>query len=320
MAKDEQSNMMCKVSIIIPAYNAAAFINTALLSILSQTHQNFECIVIDDGSTDNTCDLIEKFKDPRLTLIKQKNSGGPASPRNVGLKNATGKYIFLFDADDVMHPLKLEKSIAALEMYENADFLFTNFSSINEHGLLLKENYLQEYEILWNIVTTSVNDHCFIASQQLYNALIFVNFIGTSSVVLRKSALSTLDLFDESLRNSDDRLFWSCFAKHHNAVFLNTYLHSYRLQPNSITSQDFLRRGPSKIRALQIMKQGCGDRTLRRVIDKQISLNHLGMAYSYKDKRSRLKQIEHSFKSLTLSFNILAARVLVHGLFLPYRR
>lgn len=312
--------MMCKVSIVIPAYNAANFIQATLESICNQSHQNFECIVIDDGSTDNTCDIVKKIEDPRLTLIKQEYSGGPASPRNTGLKVATGTYIFLFDADDLMHPLKLEKSIAALDRCSMADLLFTNFSSIDESGSLLKENYLQEYETLWGILGTSVDDLYFIASQPLYKALISVNFIGTSSVVLRKSALSELDVFNESLQNSDDRLFWACFVKHHNAVFLNACLHSYRLQPNGITSQSFLRRGPSKIRALEIIRKDCGDRELRKIIDKQISLNHLGMAYSYKDKRNRWAQINHAFKSVALSFNMSAIRILIHGLCFPYGR
>ena len=96
-----------KVSIIIPTYNASTYIEETLESIFNQTFCDYEIIVIDDGSTDNTKDLLEKYAH-KITYIYQENSGAPAKPRNVGIQRAKAPYIALFDADDIMLEKKLE--------------------------------------------------------------------------------------------------------------------------------------------------------------------------------------------------------------------
>lgn len=99
------------VSVIIPAYNAASLIEETLHSVLAQTHTSMEVIVVDDGSTDQTADVVGKYA-PRVQLVRQANSGGCSSPRNHGLRVASGEFVTFFDADDIMDPDKIARQVA----------------------------------------------------------------------------------------------------------------------------------------------------------------------------------------------------------------
>jgi glycosyltransferase involved in cell wall biosynthesis len=105
------------ISVIIPAYNAGRFIADTLDSVLRQTFKDFEIVIVDDGSTDNTVELIKTWmeKDPRIRLIQQKNAGGPAA-RNTAIANSRGRFIAPLDADDLWFPRKLEKQHAVLSV------------------------------------------------------------------------------------------------------------------------------------------------------------------------------------------------------------
>src|SRR5690606_20046801 len=146
-----------------------------------QTFADFECLVIDDGSTDDTIDVVKGFQDPRIKLFQQKNSGGPARPRNVGLKNSTGEYIFMFDSDDIMAPDKLATSVQALDTYPEADMLFSNFRAIDERGSIITPNFLAGYDSFWKLIGGRVQEGrvCLLTAKYIYAALVRVNFIGT---------------------------------------------------------------------------------------------------------------------------------------------
>ena len=97
-----------KISVIIPTYNRGNLIGDSIKSVLNQTYENLEVIVVDDGSTDNTKEEIDKIEDERVKYIKlMKNSGG-SNARNIGIQNANGKYISFQDSDDIYYPKKLE--------------------------------------------------------------------------------------------------------------------------------------------------------------------------------------------------------------------
>ena len=101
------------VSVIIPTYNSSQYIKEAIDSVLAQTYKNFEIIVIDDGSTDNTKEVLA----PYLSVIKYiyKNNGGPASARNRGIKEANGEFVAFLDADDVWKPDRLARGVDILD-------------------------------------------------------------------------------------------------------------------------------------------------------------------------------------------------------------
>ena len=120
---------MTKVSIIVPCYNQAAFLPKAISSLQAQTLANWECIIVDDGSTDNTAEMAANMalSDDRIRLIQQLN-GGSASARDRGLKEAKGEYIQFLDADDTIAPEKLERQVAFMEQ-KGLDISYTAFCS-----------------------------------------------------------------------------------------------------------------------------------------------------------------------------------------------
>jgi len=291
---------MKKVSIVVPAYNCESLIGETIKSILMQTYSNFELLIIDDGSTDNTQLIIKSFNDDRIKYFYQENHGGPSKARNRGIKESLGDYIFIFDSDDLMRPQKIELSVNAMENNMEADILFTRFSLIDESNKTLREDYLKEYLTLSNLVKTKSIDNkaYFIKASKLFPAVVKSNFIGTSSVVLRSASLTEPDRFDESLKNADDRLFWLRFSSKHNGVFLNSILHDYRVVSSGITGQGMLKKGPNKISALEKAKAYCSEKKLIALLDKEISNNYLAMSRESKNKKDKKLQRLYAVKSI----------------------
>ena len=97
-----------KISVIIPTFNREKLIGNSIKSVLNQTLKNFELIIVDDGSTDNTKEVVDKFQDKRIKYIKLDTNQGASNARNIGIKNAKGKYMSFQDSDDIFYPNKLE--------------------------------------------------------------------------------------------------------------------------------------------------------------------------------------------------------------------
>ncbi|HLW59037.1 MAG TPA: glycosyltransferase [bacterium] len=111
------------VSIVIPAYNASAYVGRAIKTALSQTHQRIEIIVVDDGSRDNTGEVVRSFRDSRITYIAQENRGQGAA-RNRGIRISSGKYVTFLDADDCYFPRKVEREVELLETHPDYQVVF----------------------------------------------------------------------------------------------------------------------------------------------------------------------------------------------------
>lgn len=114
------------VSVIIPSYNGAKYIKRSVESVLNQTHSNLELFVVDDGSTDNTADVVKQFNDERLTYIRHEKNMGLSQARNTGITRAKGDYIAYLDVDDEWHKDKLEKNINFTKDLGTMYFLFSN--------------------------------------------------------------------------------------------------------------------------------------------------------------------------------------------------
>jgi len=127
--------MINLVSIITPSYNSLRFISQTIESVLSQTYKNWEMIIVDDVSPDNSNEIIEEYikKDSRIKLIKLEKNSGPAVARNRAIEEAKGRYIAFLDADDLWHPNKLEKQIAFMNE-NNLSFTYSSYELIDEEG------------------------------------------------------------------------------------------------------------------------------------------------------------------------------------------
>jgi len=124
-----------KISVIIPIYNDALYIQEAIKSVLSQTIEELEIIIINDGSTDNFEEKIEFFNDPRIRIIEQINSGAAAA-RNNGIKNAKGKFLAFLDADDIWAPNKLKLQLEVLINREDINMVFGQVNEFYDSSIL----------------------------------------------------------------------------------------------------------------------------------------------------------------------------------------
>ncbi len=187
---------MPKVSIIIPTYNAEKFIDSTIQSVIDQTYKDWELIIVDDCSKDNTRMILEEWqkKDTRIQLIfLDKNSGGPAHPKNVGILKATGKYIAYLDHDDEWMPEKLEKQVAVLENDPEIGLISCETTLMSPDGKLLEKRSIEK-----------VPDHG-VFPEILSHDFIFSN----SSMMLPKIVIDKLGNRDENpkIGLAEDREF-----------------------------------------------------------------------------------------------------------------
>ena len=240
------------VSVVIPTYNCAQFLAETLRSILCQNFRDFEIIVVDDGSTDNSEEIVTAIKSDRIRYVKLPNSGGPSRPRNVGIQVAHGKYISLCDSDDVMLPEKLAETVAFLEHQSNLGFVFTNMALCHEDGTRLPGTFLDMHQGFWKLEKDKVGERWFrIKSQDAYDGLFYENYVGISGVVAPKQVLLAVGGFDESLSPAAD---WDMFFRISNKYdigYVDMIGHLYRQRGSNLTSKGMKLTGPDLLRALR---------------------------------------------------------------------
>lgn len=217
-----------KITVIIPSYNSGKFLNKAVESVVNQTYKNIEIIVINDGSTDNTEQIIQEWqqKDERVKYISHtKNKGLPAA-RNTAIRNSRGEYIALLDADDIWIENKLEKQLA--EIRKGTDVVYSNAILINKRGEDLKKT-------LWQRV--GINP-C--AGKDCLRLLFQKNFmIPASSLFFKKKILEEVEGFDEKLKSVEDYDFClRILAKRYTPNYINSPLLFYRLGQQQMSSKE----------------------------------------------------------------------------------
>jgi glycosyltransferase involved in cell wall biosynthesis len=247
------------ISVIIPTYNAADYLPATLESVFAQSPPPLEIIVVDDGSSDDTPRLLESYGE-RVRVVRQANFGGPSRPRNVGVSAASGELIALFDSDDLMLPGKLAAAAAVFAAVPEVDLVFTDFRAIDQTGTVVTPRYLEGYrDFRAHLRDGGESCRGLISGPELYRQLLRANFIGTSSVVVRRTALVDAGGFDEELFNSDDRDMWYRLARGGRVfAFLDEPWHAYRRRPGSVTV-NVVRRMPSVIRVLEKQRPHLSD-------------------------------------------------------------
>jgi len=222
-------NADMSVSVIMPAYNSAAFIGEALDSVVSQTRAVTEIIVIDDGSTDETCKIASSY--PNVVVVRT-NHQGPAAARNTGIRRAQGKYVAFLDADDIWYADKIRDHTNALATHPNAAFCFATLWGLpypNQTNQLIKPYWPDEL-VAW-LDGKAVDDGSVFGD--VYGLLLRANCVNTSSVVVRREALIEVGMFDESMNHGEDHDLWLRLARRWPAVFMVNSKSRYRIHAAS---------------------------------------------------------------------------------------
>eukprot|EP00163_Fabomonas_tropica_P004942 TRINITY_DN14413_c0_g4_i1.p2 TRINITY_DN14413_c0_g4~~TRINITY_DN14413_c0_g4_i1.p2 ORF type:complete len:326 (-),score=26.71 TRINITY_DN14413_c0_g4_i1:158-1135(-) len=300
---------MPKASIIIPAFNAEAYIRETIESILSQSYTDYEVIVVDDGSTDRTADVVKSFSDDRIRYFHQHNSGKPSVPRNYAIRQSRGDYIFVFDSDDIMLPGKLERTVNVLDEAPSAGLAFTDFACIDEAGSVINESFLANNRTLHNLPKTPAPHGALLIDQEVaLKGLVKSNFPGTSGVALRREITEKVGHFNESVKNADDAIMWQAVASQYDFAFIPEVFHHYRIRSGSISLRKIEERAQGIVGALETMKQfHQGDKAALKALDEKIARCYFDAGYScfsqykFADARAFLKnslRIDPQFRTL----------------------
>ncbi|HZS09399.1 MAG TPA: glycosyltransferase [Blastocatellia bacterium] len=203
------------VSVVIPAYNAARTLEATVRSVQAQTVQDFEIIIVDDGSKDDTLAVARSIVDERIRVISQAN-GGVAAARNTGIKGATGKYVALLDADDLWLPHKLERQLAVLEGENNVFAV--------QAGAIFVDDSLG---------TLSVRP-CFPSQDALLETLLFQNMPNNmSTLIIARHKFEEMGYFDTELEILEEWDMAIKVARYCNLVSIEEPLSLYRVHPGN---------------------------------------------------------------------------------------
>jgi glycosyltransferase involved in cell wall biosynthesis len=210
---------MPKVSVIIPVYNGEKYIAQAVNSVLNQTYQDFELIVVDDGSTDRTAEILEKYGD-KITYIYQNNRERSAA-RNKGICSCSGEYLAFLDADDMWLPHKLKQQVQLLDLSPEIGLAHGIAFFIDESGHRIHQNGRQMAGSLES-------------GSEVYKSLLFENIIASPTVMVRKSCFDRVGLFDESMTYTEDWDMWLRIAIHYRVGITRRPLACYRINGDSL--------------------------------------------------------------------------------------
>ena len=179
---------MQTITIIIPTYNRANKIHKSIASILAQTYQDFELLIVDDGSTDNTQEVVESFGDDRLRYVRMPQNGGASAARNEGARLAQSEWIAFHDSDDTWRPDKLEKQVAYVKQHPEYAFVYCSYlmHKGEEEIAVPNETWGGKLE------------------GDLFTSLLVRNSIGAPTMMMKKAVFEEVGGFDTTLKSLED--------------------------------------------------------------------------------------------------------------------
>lgn len=219
------------VTVIMPVHNGGRFLADALDSVLAQTFTDFIVLVLDDGSTDNTAQILSRYVDRRLRVVRNEARLGAADARNRGLELAETRYVAFFDSDDVAHPQRLETQVAFLRAHLDVQLVASRVAIIDDGGA----------------ATGAVWGHTG-GGDAIPSAMLFANCLATSTVVIDRALIQS-DRFDTALQTAEDYDMWLRLLDRGRAACLPDVLVQYRAHPASLmhTQQEITEAGVKRI-------------------------------------------------------------------------
>ena len=209
-----------RISVIIPTYNAERYIQQTIDSVLNQSFSDLEVVVVDDGSTDRTCELVEAYPQ-RVRLFRQRNQG-VCRARNHGLSHARGEFICFLDHDDFWHPEKLSMQVPFLDADTEVGVVFSTFQPWTADA---QGDFAPAISLLAAPLVSGVDERF---SGWIYHEFLMDCWALTSTALIRASALHQVGAFDESLPYSEDWELWIRLSRQCKFVKLKANLVLYR--------------------------------------------------------------------------------------------
>jgi len=256
------------VSVVIPTYNRAPLVGRAIQSVLQQTYQGFEVIVVDDASSDHTGEVIRGLGDPRIRCIRHGRNRGGSVARNTGIEASAAEYVAFLDSDDEWLPRKLEAQLAALSKGgSNVVMVYTGICFVNASGQVLRSRRARH-------------------AGKLDELLLERNVIGTtSSALIAKSALEDVGAFDERLPSRQDIDLWIRISRRGRIACVPEPLVLHYVHPQRITADPW-----AKVRAYELMLEKYRVDLSARPRAKALFLYRLGLWYMKLGERDKAER------------------------------
>ncbi len=285
------------VSIVIPTYNTADYIPFTLESIDRQTFRDFETLVVDDGSTDGTREVLDPYRE-RIVYIHQRNSGR-SEARNTGIRAARGKYVAFLDSDDLWTERKLERQVELMESRPDVDFLFGDKQRFSNDGSLIIRSMFREKGY----------DADFFGDPFLviepYRKLLDAPYVPTGTVMMKKACFEATGLFDPDIY-AEDWEFWLRVALHHRFAYAGEVWELERDRPGS-GSKNLEAVYESNIQALEKHKRHYGDCLSRLNIDldQRLAVFYKNYGY-YLLRKQKISARKYLASSLSMGWDLRA--------------
>ena len=206
-------------SVILPVYNSQSFIEKTLLSLVNQSFKDFEVIIVDDGSTDETLSIANNFKNKlNITLFKSGHTADVGKNRNIGLDNSKGEFIYFIDSDDIWEPEKMEYFQSLFQ--KGNGFICSNAKVIDENDNIIKEKFFKNPDFDFNIKLSD---------------LVKLNFVITSSLAIRKDVIGSHRFYEEPGFIVEDYMFWLKLIESNPGLFIDKSFVRYRIHKSNFS-------------------------------------------------------------------------------------
>ncbi len=271
------------ISIVLPTFNREQYLPRALESIIAQTVDDWEIIVVDDGSTDGTPDLVSDYArrlGDRLLYLQQPNRGASAS-RNRGINAARGRYVAFLDSDDEFLPGKLERQLALFNARTQLGFVYSDYAYVELDGLRHHSAFDTHSRIAREVPTDAVAPGLFACRGSLFDVLIRGYFIATIVGMVRRDVLGDTLRFPAAHAYAEEWLFYLTVARACAAGFVDEPLSLHHYTDGSLARTDPHRNSVRYGRLLETIDRSFGDltRAQRRSVHTQLARNRRQLAY-----------------------------------------
>lgn len=270
-------------SVVMPTYNQADFLKKSIPSVLSQTWESLELIIVNNFSDDDTVEVVSTFKDTRVSLINFRNNGVIGASRNVGIKGAIGKYIAFLDSDDSWHPEKLERVHSVLMENPETDLICHN------------ENLIMEDKVATKVLEYGPNGN------SLFEHLLWQgSCLSTSATTVRKDKLLEVNMFSEKpdIVAAEDYDLWLKLSKVCRYRFIPDVLGNFVVHKNS-TSSNIERHTMSILRVVEShIPNDIRNTEINRLLKKRKGRIFYGAGRRVQQRRLFSKSLEWYMKSI----------------------
>jgi glycosyltransferase involved in cell wall biosynthesis len=290
-----------KVSVIMPAFNAEEFIDESIRSVLGQTEPNFELLIVNDGSSDDTAVKVNAFarSDKRICMFSHARARGAAAARNTALNSARGEWVAFLDADDIWAAHSLAIRLDLTQKNPNAGFISTDFVRTSR-AKVISDGGFDDYKLRTlaffrnakpeiDCLAAAFSGEDEIALHRPVSEFLKTNLCCMDTIMVKRNYMAEISGFDTSLETGEDLHCWIRLAARTNLVFSPSVTAVYRIRRGSLTQQDHVSPVEGGAKALMMLYRSGELARYRQTLKRKMASFYQQNAYFYRNMGNRRK-------------------------------